>query len=471
MRLQSYLLAETLRHVEEDAGTPRLAPDAEKQAIAAGPAFPDRILARAAILASASAITVAVQRAGGRILFVVLGFTALCFIIGIGATHALPEGFPARANIVSLLALLLLPNLVSLLFWLVLSIRSLISQGPIAASGWLGRQTLAVYALLERLFHANASARAAGRAWRDYLTQTAGGRRRLIIISHCCWIAALIGALTGCWWLLVVRQVDFVWGSTLLTVADVQSLLGNITRWVAAFGFNVPSPDDIAASRIDTQPYAADLRRHWGVFILNAIFTLALLPRLIALVLDLIGYWRAVKNLQLDLTHPGYVRLLPLLMPLHHAHASLDTADGPARVTDRPSGISTLSSNLPADAAWLALEHPPAQLFPRKDIKIDLGVLATHGDLQTVMERLATRAPGWQAVCILADLAITPDQGIARQLQKLISASTRPVHLVLVTSSRAAAIPAADLQTRREDWLRLAVHAGLTAERLHQYVA
>ncbi|MBF8270741.1 MAG: hypothetical protein HW386_2450, partial [Gammaproteobacteria bacterium] len=244
---------------------------------------------------------------------------------------------------------------------------------------------------------------------------------------------------------------------------------GSITHWVAAFGFSVPSPDDIAASRIDTQPYAAELRRHWGIFILNAIFTLALLPRLIALVLDLIGYWRARKNLQLDLTHPGYIRLLPLLMPLSHDHVLLDRDTGPARVTDRPSGISTLSPNLPPDAAWLALEHPPAQSFPARDIFLDLGVLATQRDLETVMAQLATLVPVWQAVCILADLAITPDQGIARQLRELIGASTRPVHLVLFKSSRATAMPALDLQARREDWLRLAVHAGLTAERLHQY--
>ncbi|MBF8270828.1 MAG: DUF2868 protein, partial [Gammaproteobacteria bacterium] len=249
-------------------------------------------------------------------------------MIGIGATHSLPEGYPVRANIVSLLALLLLPNLLSLLLWLGVSVRILIKRGQDATGGWLGRQALAIYTLLERLMHANASARAAGRAWRDYLTRTVSGRRRLIIISHSCWIAAIIGALTGCWWLLVIRQVDFVWGSTLLTVADVQSLLGSITRWVATFGFPVPTPEDIAASRIDTKSYAEDLRRHWGVFILGAIVSLALLPRLIALVLDLIGYWRAGKNLQLDLTHPGYIRLLPLLMPLNHANVLLDRDTG-----------------------------------------------------------------------------------------------------------------------------------------------
>ena len=463
----SYLLAEALRHVEEDAGSPRLAPEADKQAIAAGPTFPERILARAAILTSASGIAEAIRRAGGRIRLVVLIFTVFCFSIGIGATHALPEGYPARANVVSLLALLLLPNLLSLLFWSGLTIGGLLGPGQPASGGWLGRQALAIYALLEWLLRADADARAAGRAWRDFLTGTKAGRRRLLLISHGCWTAALLGALTGCWWLLVIRQVDFVWGSTLLTVADVQSLLGSITHGVADFGFTVPSADDIAASRIDTPVYSADLRRHWGIFILGAIATLALLPRLLVLLLDGIGYWHAGRHLQLDLTHPGYVRLQPYLLPLSHEHVLIEREPGPAREVDSPSGIAALSPDIPGQAAWLALEHSPERPYPAA-MQSDLGVLDTRHDLTRILDLLTLPAPGWQAVCILADLAITPDQGIARLLQQLLAASTRPVHLVLDPTSRATYLEADELRARREDWLRTAVRACLTWERLHE---
>ena len=290
--IQSYLLAEALRYLEEEAATPQSVPDIDKQAIAAGATFADRILVRAANLAAATGLVSAVRQAGRRLRFIVMALLVLCFGIGVGVTHALPEGLPASANVVSLLAVLLLPNLVSLLLWLGLSIAALLQRSGQKASGWLGEQSLALYTLLERRLQADSNRRAAGRAWRGFLTGTSAGRLRLMLISQLCWTSLLIGALTGCWWLLVIRQVDFVWGSTLLTTADVQSLLGSLTRWVSAFGFTVPSADDIAVSRLGTLVSDPDLRRRWGIFVLGALISLALLPRLFACLLNILSISR-----------------------------------------------------------------------------------------------------------------------------------------------------------------------------------
>lgn len=464
----SYLLAEALRNIEEEAGEPHLAPEVDKQAIASGITFVERIHSRAVIIASQQGIDTAIEKTTSRLRFIAVLFATLCFIIGIGATRVLPEGFPARANVVSLLAVLLLPNLISLLLWLIVSVNGLFWRGLDTTNGWLGRRALGIYTFLEDLLNAGRYERAAGRAWRDFLTKTRIGRHRLTIVSHSFWISALLGALLGCWWLLVVRQVDFVWGSTLLTVANVQSLLGDLTNWVGSFGFTVPTADDIVASRIDTQLYDEVLRRRWGIFILGSIMTLGLLPRLVAIVLDAAGYIYFRRDLKLELAQPGYARLQPLLMPVTYAHTIIDPDNDSQQVTNTPTGITTLSTNIPQAAAWLALEHPPEKSLQENEISIDLGVVASYEEQQRVLDQLSASTPEWQAVCVYADLAITPDMGIARLLSKLVDVSTQSLHLVLGKSARAATMSAMDFQVRREDWLLVAARAGLIIDNIHQ---
>jgi hypothetical protein len=469
MRVQSYLLCETVRQIEEAADAPHPDPDHDLRASAPGLTSQERIAARAERVAAELGLDAAVRRTGERIRFVALAGVILCFIVGLGATHALPEGYPARANVISLLVLLLVPNLLSLLIWLALTV-SAGRGGHSSAYGWLGARIVGIYAFLEDLLHAGGPTRAAGRAWRDFLTGTATGRKRLTLLSHCCWMAAIMGALTGCWWLLVVQQVDFVWGSTLLTANDIQSLLGTIMEWVSAFGFSVPSPDDIGASRIDVPYYDAALRRRWGVFLLGAMITLALLPRLIALLVDAVGCVLAGRHLQLNLIHPGYARLPAMIMPLSPARATTDPGAVAGPAPEPALAIAAINTDIPDNAAWLALEHPTDAAVPgRTAIKFELGVLDSQAAMTRVAERLAAPAPAWEAVCVMADLAITPDRGIARQLRQLIAASRRPMHLVLYASPKAAALPAGDLQARQADWTALAARAGLPAGRSHRY--
>lgn len=467
--IQAYLLAETLRNVEEEAGAPQLNPDAENQAIASAINFVDRIYTRAEILAPGQGIDAAVTQTATRIRLICLIFAALCFIIGIGTTRALPEGFPAQANVVSLLAVLLLPNVASLLLWLIISIISWLPYKPDLGNGWLARRVLGFHTFLERLAHAGKFTRAASLAWREFLVGTRAGRYRLTIVSHCFWLSLLLGALLGCWWLMVVRQVDFVWGSTLLAMDTVQTLFGTLAQWVSSFGFTVPDANDVAASRIGTHMYDGDLRRNWGIFILGAIITLGLLPRLTAIILDAAGLFYSSRNLKLNLSHPGYARLRPLLMPVSSSNGIIDADDSAGTHAARSTGITQQVTDIPRDSAWLALEHRPEQPFTAIQVVADLGIVSAYDQQQQVTERLAQSTPGWQSVCIYVDLGITPDRGMVRQLTRLVAASTQPVHLVLGMSSKATAMPDADLQIRREDWLKAGLDAGLTADRIHQY--
>ena len=467
--IQAYLLAETLRHVEEESGAAQNDPEADKQAIASALTFPERIYTRAGVLARRQGIDTAVRQTADRIRLICLIFAGVFFVIGIGATHALPEGYPAQANVVSLLALLLLPNIASMLLWLSISIISLFPGRIKIANGWLGRWVLGFHSFLERLAHAGKYTRAASRAWREFLLGTRTGRFRLTLVVHGFWLALMLGALIGCWWLMVIRQVDFVWGSTLLATKSVQSLFGTLTHWVGSFGFTVPNADDIAASRINAPLHNDELRRHWGVFILGSIITLGILPRLLAILVDAGGLLYSGKRLQLNLAHPGYARLRPQLLPVSNSAGIIDADNASAAERDKSTGVPRLTADLPGDCAWLALEYRPEQPFTAPHSVADLGIVSAYDEQRRVTERLSQAKPGWQTVCAYADLAITPDRGVVRQLTRLAEASTRPLHLVLGRSARAAAMPAADLQARREDWFKAGQAAGLTTDRIHEY--
>jgi hypothetical protein len=128
-----------------------------------------------------------------------------------------------------------------------------------------------------------------------------------------------------------------------------------------------------------------------------------------------------------------------------------------------------LTQPIPVAAAWVALEHAPEPSCKLGRIHTDLGVLDSQAAVTLLSGRLTGPAPDWDAVCVLADLAITPDRGIARLLAQINKVSTRPVHLVLYASSRAAAMAPADRELRRADWVALGQRAGFTAEHMHAH--
>ena len=465
--LQKYLFAEAVRNIEEIDGGPIKDAEAEKYAITAGITFSQRILARAEKLAAQLGIDEELDNVSGRIRFIITAFAVCCFIIGIGVTRAIPEGYPVQANVVSLLAILLLPNGASLILWLVITIYSPFWHGLDSANGWLGRRALGIYTFIEGVIKPDRYARGAGRAWRDFITKTAGGRYRLTLISHYFWISAITGALIGCWWLMVVRQVDFVWGSTLLTADQVRDLLGKLTDWVSLFGFRVPAADDIVSSRIDAQVYTETLRRSWGIFILGAVLTLGLLPRLLAVMIDLGAYLYTRNRLQPDLSRPGYVRLQSILMPLIYARTILDADNDTVEKSGALNARSSLSRVIPRDAAWLALEHKPDISLLEYGIRTDLGVITSFEEQQTVLNRLASRSADWTVVCVYIDLSLTPDRGISRLLTRLKDKSLQDLHIVFAVTARASTMQDSDLQARRTDWVQLVDNAGIAEQNIH----
>lgn len=466
----THLKAEALRHLEEAAGAPERDPEIEARAIAAAPDLAGRIYARAELLSARLRLEPALDHAGRGLRVAVVLLLALGFALGLGSAHALPGGIPAQTNVVTLLLALLLPHALALLMWAGVTLLSTVAGSDTRlVPGWIGRRALGIQQFLARRHDADPIARAAARAWWEVLTSTAAGRHRLACASHGFWLAMLSGALLGCWWLLVVRQVDFFWGSTLLGTADMQSILGALSRAVTAFGLPVPSAADIAASRIDAPIGDPELRRRWGLFVLGAIAILGVLPRLVATMFDTTVGWCRGYGLRPDPRCAGYARLRPILLRLELRHEVLDpdTAAPPARDTSAPPDPVS-GSGVPRGAAWFALDRKPDVPLDPSGSGIELGVIATRADRERALAQVAGDEE-WPAICLAADLATTPDRGIARLLGELRARARAPLHLVLVPSARTVALPDPDRATRRDDWLMLARDCGLPPERVHLF--
>lgn len=459
---RSYLLTEAWRHFEEIEGAPIRDPAVEAAAIVAGPTLPARITARARAFAERHALAAAIVATGRRLGLAVYGLLLLGLLLGAAAARVLPEEYPARANAIALLGILLLPNLLCLCLW-TLAFGAGSVRGRRPAPGWLGRRTVAIFARLSRQFAHRTSDRAAAAAWLEYLAQTPSGCCRVSFITHGFWITTISGALIGCWWLLSIRQVDFFWGSTLLDETQVHAVLSFVMRPVAAFGFPVPEIADIAASRSGAIAQAPDVRARWGWFILGALVALGLVPRLAAAALCMIGVVICDRRLALDLNRLGYARLQPILLAASAATLVRDPDTAAAAHAASPANRDAIWGRaIPAEAAWLALERAvPAG----GDAALDLGVVSTRKDHVRVLAALAEPAPTWRAVVVHADLATTPDRGLLRFVAELVARATRPVYLLIDDTQAAGAWPDAERAARLADWQRLARDAGLAPAR------
>ena len=466
--LRSYSLLSSLdrhlqtlawRHYEEARGAPVRDAAIEAAAIAAAPDFPRRVEARALAFCARTGIDAALARHRGRERLAQRIAVALGLLAGVAAARLMPEGFPARANVVAMLGGLLLPNLLSLCVWLALQLAATL-RGRGAVGTWFGQALARGIDWLGARRHAcDETARAVQRALFEFHADTTAGRARVAALSHLFWLALACGAMAGCWWLLIVRQVDFYWGSTLLGAEFLARALEVLAGPVSRLGFPVPDAADIAASRIDSALADAALRTRWAWFVLGSLCAFGLLPRLAALGYCLVLAAWGARHPAIDLARPGYWRLREILQPASPQTRIVDRDEappGPRRELGLPAGLVP-----PADAAWLALERPvPAPRGVR-----DFGAIVDRAGQIQVLDALANPAPPWSAVVILAPLAVTPDRGLGQFVSALVAAARQPVYLLVTTDTDGTLTPA-ERSARLEDWRALAVRAGIPADQV-----
>jgi len=364
----------------------------------------------------------------------------VAFFVGAGAGAAALGDATRPVNVLwVLLALLLLPT-VSLLIWL-------ISLGLKAASGgWLGQ---GVEWLLGRATQRAAQAR----AWQSFLAlaQSSGSLRWWVgLATHTIWVATLTGVVLAAIFAFSLRHYTFVWETTWLTdelFVGLAQGIGFIPSWL---GFTGPDAQMIAAS--GNTPLDDNLvRARWANWLLGAVVTFGLLPRLVACAVSVMALRRCFARTAW-LSEDAYaISLRNRLGRLSEREA----VDGPPGVADQLPQAQFLppQKGLPVSAILpLECDSVETLLSSMPEHTVVLPALDDRASRQEVIDRLgALRATRLLVVC---DSGQTPDRGT---LNMLLALSPHVVHLKVLLS------PVRQGRDRRPIWRQKITAIGLAA--------
>jgi hypothetical protein len=179
---------------------------------------------------------------------------------------------------------------------------------------------------------------------------------------------------------------------------------------------------------------------------------------------------RAARTTPLDLSRPGYARLMPLLAPEAPTTRVVDPdrAAEPRR-RDLPD-LESLPKPPPAGPVFLLgweIDAPPTGWPPPVTAEhlSDLGRLDGRAELEETAGALVHADPTPGRVVVAVELRQTPDRGVAAALARLKAAAGD--RLVLLLSGEAGLhqrLAAADAADRLADWVAAGLAAGIKPE-------
>lgn len=436
------LYVELVCRKEEAEGHPGIAPEAEAQAIKSGGSFAERIRLRAVSLPDAEHSMLQVQqvlRTGRQVL---VGALLIAAFLGVAAASSALQG-AGSVSLPMILLTLIGVNLASLVLWLMFQLLGRRSGGLIRS----------IWQKLSARFVDRANI-PKGQYRFDLasvaeLTTGRGGRWRLGVMTHAVWLAYTFAGLLSLTVLLVVSRYELSWQTTLLSPEGLHA-------WADKMSY---APRLLGAAGPDVLPLNGELsaehRQGWAIWMLLAVVSYSLLPRLIALVLCWILAAREQASWARDLSRPGFARLRARLMPDHSAVSVIDADE-----SDTPS------ANFPDKG--LAVKLPESGLFAvflerageERDADLTwLDPVEDAASLQKAVEEIQAGRPS--GLLVFTAATATPDRGTARVLARLVQTADVPVWLVLTALPQLKARGTPAFHTRVADWSATAQRAGV----------
>lgn len=411
--------------------------------------FEDRLWQRAKCLQEQHELSPLLARAARLARYAKTAALLVAALLGaLGVIYAITDD--QSINIYWLLLVLLGFNFISMLLWL--TGISLNMDGLIA--GILARLTSW---LPEHLESNGKSSTLADRAWLACHFSGAPGKWQFSKITHQLWLVYLLTGLAVMLLLLMVRQYDFVWGTTLLSDNAFVKLTEVLAAPLQASGFATPSAAQVEASRIGTdmtQASSAEFRYAWAQFLLGVLLLYGILPRILLWAWSALMCSFARGRFALDYYLPYYISLRQRLMPLA-SHGQIIDADTSTPVvsemTAKKPPATPLPHALPAETQWVAVElgdhinWPPLSVNPAND----LGQVIDRESLRSILQQLQGHANPVIAVSVASTRA--PDRGVQRTIASLMANSSQR-WLVLLQQPDVEAISSSRLAA----WYRLA---------------
>jgi len=374
------------------------------------------------------------------------GALLVAMLLGsLGTFYAITDSH--TINIYWLLLVLLGFNFISMVLWLTgisLNMDGLIAGILARLTGWLPGH-------LES--KKRTSTTQADRAWLACYFSGAVGRWQFSRLTHQLWLVYLSAGLISLILLLMVRQYDFVWGTTLLSDSIFVNLTGVLSMPLHALGFATPTAEQVETSRIGADMLQAISNEHryaWAQFLLGAVLLFGIVPRLLLFIWSAMMYTYARRRFSLDYYLPYYIGLRQRLMPLA-SHGEIVDADASPPATAETLAVIPLPHALPLETLWVAVELGDSIRWPPASIRAasDLGQVTDRESLTAILHRLqGSQNP---VIAVAVSSMRSPDRGVQRTIASLM-ANSRQRWLVLLQQDEVPPVS----RSRLAAWYRLA---------------
>lgn len=391
-------------------------------------------------------------------------FTSLC--LGALATSALINNEERILNFYWLVIALLGLHGITFLFWL-FSVLFFDIPSPInfiwqQLHTWLQPRIKARNTTLNNAINVDKSLdQSTFYSWSHYFSVSKPGKWWFYTVMHSYWFFFLLGALIYIVAVMSTRQYQFIWETTILP----KHWFSHLTEWLAwlpeTLGFSVPSTTQITNSQLTPTIESAT---SWASLLAASIILYGLLPRAISILYCFIFYKQSSRQWLPDFKQPYYRRLRNQLTP--QTSQIVDADEQAPEFDELPLWEnSDIALNHNEHYAMIGLEmHEPPKTWPI-DFKqavttINAGIINDSGSFNAVKSLIEFNH--YDYMIIACHLNTLPDRGLLRIIKSLVA--HQPTQALLVLSKNNLRIENGDIKQRFDDWLQVAIQAGLQAK-------
>lgn len=385
----------------------------------------------------------------------VLAIMALFGFFAVLQTFAAAE---QRINVFWLLLLLVGLNALSMVLWVVAMLRRGKRKSPLFYA----------YRKLTNRFMRKSDQAAFLGAWSRSHLQGRTGRWFLSKQTHGAWVLYLAGGLLALLLILSGQQVDFVWGTTILS----SDLFVRLTQWLgsapAMLGFDVPNAQTVLSSKQGaTIATLETVRSTWASFVIGCVLVYALIPRLLLWVASGTALAFAKRAYQPEWDAPYFYELRARLLPQNRSLGVVDKDQQPDQAIgqlhstlSQPTNLHDL--NLPTQAYSGAFEWSEHELIALPiNAAVDFGLINDVHE-QTGALQAIRQSP--KPVVIMVPLHRAADRGAARFLSDINALADLTLLVVQVQQTNTD-------KMRWAGWQTMAERIALAEDRLHLVVA
>ena len=371
---------------------------------------------------------------------------AIAAILGaLAAGNAVSELY--TLNIYWLLAVLLGFNLLSLILWvtgITFNLQGLSSGIAAQLASWLPFRNK----------DNDTTESLARRAWWESSLTGGVGKWRISVLTHQFWIAYLAAGFVLLILLMLAKQYNFIWGTTLLPESSLPRLTESLGKPLTLIGLEIPDAHQISSSRMGEARQDAQTRSAWARFLLGVLLIYGLLPRFLLLALSIMLLKWSEHRFKLDLYLPYYIDLRQHLMARKPTPKIID-ADPFAGTKPVEVQHTPVNNAIPENAHTLGVELDDKIDWP-DSVTCRLNII----DQQTQEEAIELVKKLDGALLIGVAAYRLPDRGVQRIIKDILAATKCRPWLLLLNKN-----PAAPVSNSRElAWFRLAEACGIPAE-------